>query len=139
MKNKRNVDRNASAYFIPAQNSLVQILIHYFDTTLAEAIQEEDLSITKFIMLAYFDQQLPLFQVLYNWRSQVQYVYLLRGTELLRSDVQRVIDTYKELLTKNGPTMAALCNKGSFDEAKFDLFLMDFGKQQSILDSPFYK
>jgi len=139
MKNKRNIDRNALAYFTPAQDSLVQILIQYFDTLLAEEIQEEDLSIVKFIMLAYFDGKMPLFQVLYSWRTQVHYVFLLRGTELLRSDVQRVIDVYKELLTKNGSTMAALCNKGTFDEEDFEMYLTDFGKQQSILDSPFYR
>ena len=138
MKNK-GINRQTSSYFTPASNSLVQILIQYFDTVLAEEMQEEDLAIAKFIMLAYFDRQMPLFQVLYSWRTQVHYVYLLRGLELLRTDVQRVIDAYQALLIENGSTMAALCDKGNFDEKDFEGYLSDFGKQQSILDSPFYK
>ena len=139
MKNNKGINRQTLPYFKPAPTSLVQILIQYFDTILVEEIQEEDLAIVQFIMLAYFDGKMPLFQVLYSWRSQVNYVYLLRGVELLRSDVQRVIDTYQKLLIENGPTMAVLCSKKMFDEKDFEEYLSDFGKQQSILDSPFYK
>lgn len=139
MKDNKGISRETSAYITPAPNSLVQILIQYFDTILVEDIPEEDLAIAKFVMLAYFDRQLPLFQVLYSWQLQVNYVYLLRGSKLLRSDVQRVIDRYTNLLIQHGPAMASLCNKGMFDEKDFELFLTDFGRQQSILDTGFYR
>ena len=139
MNTNMGIDKRVLAYYTPTPNSLTQRVINYFETFLASQFQEADLSIAQVIMMTYLDQKTSLFQILYSWRSQINYVYLLGNTKLLRSEIQRVIDEKRTLLSKHGAAMASFCNKGEFDEEDFECYLMDFSRQRTPLNTSHYQ